>query len=323
MNRRDMITLLGGAAAWPVVARAQQPMPVIGFLCPGSPVTKPWPQNVAAFRQGLQDTGFVDGQNLTIEYRWAEGHFDRLPALAADLVQRGVAVIAATPRAGPVARDATPTIPIVFMSGTDPVQLGLVASLNRPGGHLTGVTNITGNLNEKRFQLLHQLVPQAAVIGILSDSTNVNRSGEFVQAAARSLGMPVELLEAGTESEIEGAFSAFAREGVQAVFLTNGFFFYGQSDQFAALGRMHRIALSGEARVLAEAGGLMSYGPNETSMYRDVGRYAGRILKGEKAAELPVMLPSKFEFVVNLKTAKAIGIEVPPTLLAIADEVIE
>jgi putative ABC transport system substrate-binding protein len=326
-RRRDFITLLGGAAAvWPMAARSQQPaMPVVGFLSAGSATVKPWPQNTAAFRLGLQETGFTEGRNLAIEYRWAEDRYDRLPMLASDLVQRHVAVIAASPRAYIAAKAATATIPIVFMSGADPVRTGLVASLNRPGGNLTGVTNFTGDLNAKRFGLLHDLVPQAAVIGVLSDSTNAN-SGSSVQEvreAAHSLRLPIDVVEAGGEREIEAAFTAFTRKGVIALYVLNGFFFYSKSERLAALAASHRIASSAEARVFVEAGGLMSYGPNETNMYRDVGRYVGRILRGEKAADLPVILPTKTELVVNLRTAKAIGLDVPPTLLAVADEVIE
>jgi putative ABC transport system substrate-binding protein len=324
MNRRDLITLIGGAAVWPVAARAQA-VPVIGFLSAGSATTKPWPQNTAEFRKGLQELGFVDGQNLAIEYRWAEDHYDRLPTLAADLVQRRVAVIAATPRAGVAAKAATKTIPIVFMSGVDPVKQGLVASLNRPGGNLTGVTNLTGDLNAKRFGLLHDIVPKAAVIGVLWDSTGATPGlgAVEVQTAARSLGLPVKAIGAGTVSEIEDAFSNFSQDGIAALYILNGFFFYSQSDRLAALAARYRIASSAEARIFVEAGGLMSYGPNETNMYRQVGRYAGRILKGEKPADLPVMQPTKFELVINLKTAKALSLTVPPSLLAIADEVIE
>jgi ABC-type uncharacterized transport system substrate-binding protein len=325
MKRREFFTLLGGAAAaWPIAARAQQPgMPLIGFLCPGSAATKPWPQNVASFRQGLQDTGFFEGQNLAIEYRWAEDQYDRLPALAGDLVGRRVAVIAATPRAGVVAKAATATIPIVFMSGPDPVRQGLVESLNRPGGNLTGVTNLTGDLNPKRFGLLHDVAPQARVIGVLRDSTGPGSGVPEVEAAARSLGLTTRIIGAGTEAEIEGAFATLRREGVEALYVLNGFFFYSQSERLATLAASNRIASSAEARVFTEAGGLMSYGPNETEMYRQVGRYVGRILKGEKPADLPVLLPTRFEFLINLRTAKAIGLTVPPDILTVADEVIE
>jgi putative ABC transport system substrate-binding protein len=326
LRRRDFIALFGGAAAaWPVTARAQQPaMPVIGFFFAGSPAG--WASYAAAFRKGLQDTGFVEGQNLAIEYRWAEDQYDRLPALAADLIQRRVAVIAASPRAVNAAKALTATIPIVFFSGGDPVRTGLVASLNRPGGNLTGVTILASDITAKRFGLLHDLVPQASVIGVFWDSTN-NIDPEFavreVREAARSLGVPIRVIGAGTESEIEASFATFALERVDAVFVVNGFFFYSIRDRLAALAAQHRMPLSGELRGFVEAGGLTSYGPSDTDAMRQVGRYTGRILKGEKPADLPVMQPTKFEFVLNLKTAKAIGLTVPPSLLAIADDVIE
>jgi putative tryptophan/tyrosine transport system substrate-binding protein len=326
MNRREFSAGLGSAAAWPVVARAQQSaVPVIGFFSAGSAATKPWPQLTAAFRQGLQEIGFVERRNVAIEYRWAENQYDRLPALAAELVERHVAVIVATARAHFAAKAATATIPIVFANRGDPVRDGQVASLNRPGGNLTGVSVFAADLNEKRFGLFHDLVPQAAVIGVISDLTNSNReiALQQVHAAARSLGVPIRVAFAGTEAEIEAAFTSFADAGVGAVFLNNSFFFYGLSQRLAALAARYRIALSGENRVFVEHGGLMSYGVDEVVALRQAGRYAGRILKGEKPADLPVLLPSKFEFAINLKTAKALGLTIPPTLLAIADEVIE
>jgi putative ABC transport system substrate-binding protein len=325
MRRREFITLLGGAAAWPLTARAQQTArPLVGFISAGSPTTRPWPQNIAEFRQGLQEAGFVDGQNVTIEYQWAEDQYDRLPGLAADLLQHRAAVIAADPRAVYAAKSATTTVPIVFMSGGDPVRTGLVASLNRPGGNLTGVVNFVSELTAKRLQLLHDLVPQARTIGVLRDSTNSRgTAAEDAQTAARAIGVAIRVVEAGSESEIEAAFATLAREGISALFIAGGYLFYSHSAQLAELARRHRIAASAEARVFVEVGGLTSYGPNETEGYRQVGRYAGRILKGEKPAELPVMQPTKIDFVLNLKTADAIGIRISPNVLTLADVVIE
>ena len=257
MNRREFITLIGGAAAWPIAARAQQPaMPVIGFLSAGSAVKGPSPRHAIAFRQGLQETGFVEGKNVAIEYRWADDQYDRLPALAADLIQRRVAVILSGPRTQDALKGLTTSIPIVFMAGSDPVRMGLVASLNRPGGNLTGVSILAGDLNAKRFQLFRDLVPQAAVIGVLSGSAT-SYSGfslQEVQAAARSLGMPIRVMSAGTEGEIEAAFATSAQEGVTALFVVNSFLFYSLSDRLTALAAQHRIALSGELRVFVEFG---------------------------------------------------------------------
>jgi putative ABC transport system substrate-binding protein len=322
MRRRDFVTLLGGTvAAWPLAARAQQPaMPVVGFLT--GYTRDVIAAHVGAFRQGLQEIGFVEGRNVGFEYRFADNRLDRLPALAADLIQHRVAIIAADPRGVYAAKALTATIPIVFMSGGDPVRNGLVASLDRPGGNLTGVTILESDLTAKRFGLFHELVPQATVIGVLSDARSEFAVQE-VQAAARSLGVPIRLIEVGTESEIEAAFATFAQEGVPAVFANNGFLFFSLADRLAALAARHRMPLSGQLRKFVEVGGLMSYGPNDIDAFRQVGRYAGRILKGEKPADLPVMQPTKFEFLINLKTAKAIGLTVPPAILAITDEVIE
>ena len=325
MKRREFISLVGGAAAWPLAARAQQPaIPVIGFLSAGPAGRGPWPRHADAFQRGLQDLGFIDGQNVLIEYRWAEDRYDRLPALAADLVQRRVRAIAAGPRAVDAAKLATTNIPIVFMSGSDPVRLGLVANLNRPDGNLTGVTLLAGDINRKRFGLLHDLLPDVPVIGLLSDATGPRQVGaQDVQTAARGLGVAVRAMSAGTEAEVETALATFAKEGVQAVFVINGLFLYSVSDRLCALAAHYRISLSGEARVFAEFGGLMSYGPNEIDAFRQVGRYTGRILKGEKPADLPVLQPTKFELVINLKTAKMLGLTLRPSVLAIADETIE
>jgi ABC-type uncharacterized transport system substrate-binding protein len=327
MNRREFITGLAGATlGWPLAAEAQQAaIPVIAFFSAGSPATRPWPQFVSAFRQGLEETGFVEGRNVAIEYRWAEDHYDRLPALAAELVERRVTVIAATSRAVFAAKAQTTTIPIVFFSGNDPVRIGLVASLSRPGGNLTGVSNFTGDLNGKRFALFHEVVRQANVIGVLSDSTNPFAASALqeVQAAARGLGVPIRIVNVSTKSEIETAFATLAGEGTKAVFLNNGFLFFSMSEVIAALALHHGISLSGEERIFAEFGGLMSYGTKEADMLRQMGRYTGRILRGEKPADLPIVLPTKFEFILNLKTAKALGLTLPETLLATADEVIQ
>jgi putative tryptophan/tyrosine transport system substrate-binding protein len=324
MRRREFITLLSGAAAWPVAARAQQStMPLVGFLNAGSAATSS--QLVAAFRRGLQETGFVEGQNVAIEYRFAEDRYDRLLELATDLIQRGVAVIAASPRAHDAAKALTATIPIVFMSGRDPVSTGLVANLNRPGGNLTGVTILAKELTAKRFGLLHDLVPQAGLIGVLSDLTNPS-PGTVVQdaeTAGHSVGVRTLVLGAGTESDIETVFATFAREGVGAVFVSIGFFLFGRRDRLAALAVHYRMPLSGELRSFSEAGALMSYGPSLEDAFRQVGSYSGRILKGEKPGDLPVMQPTKFDLVINAKTARALGLEIPATLFALADEVIE
>jgi putative ABC transport system substrate-binding protein len=325
MRRREFITLVGGAAtAWPLAAGAQlRAMPVIGFLHAGSP--QPNAKVVAAFRNGLQENGFVEGRNVAIEYRFAEDRYDRLPALAADLIQRRVAVIAASPRASDAAKARTATIPIVFMSGGDPVKQGFVASLNRPGGNLTGVTILAQELTAKRFELLHELVPQVKVIGVLWDSTNPNLAStvQEAQAAGRSIGVQTLVLGAGAESEIDAVFATFARERVGAVFIVNGFLLFSLRDRLAALALRHGMALSGELRAFPEVGGLTSYGPSLEEAFRQVGRYSGRILKGEKPADLPVMQPTKFDFVVNLATAKAIGLALPPGVLALTDEVID
>src|SRR5262245_54595158 len=326
-TRREFITLIGGAAAaWPSAVGAQQPaMPVVGFLSAGSAVRGPSPRHAAAFRQGLQEAGFVGGKNVAIEYRWAEDQYDRLPALAADLVDRRVAVIAVGPRADVALMALTPSIPIVFMAGGDPVRMGHVANLSRPDGNRTGASIMASDLNAKRFGLFRDLVPQAAVIGVLVDSTNPR--GEFqlqeTQAAARSLAVPIRVMSAGSEGEIEAALAGLAREGVTALYVVNGWFFYSLSDRLTALAAEHRIALSGELRVFVEFGALRYYGPNELEAFRQVGRYTGRILKGEKPGDLPVVLPTKIDFVVNLHNAKALGLEIPPAIISAADELIE
>ena len=327
MNRRAFIALLGGGAAtWPLTTHAQQPpMRVVGFITAATrDDSAPY---TAAFRDGLQEVGFVEGRNVAIEYRFADDHYDRLPALAADLIAHRVAVIAADPRGSLAVKALTQTIPIVFMSGADPVRLGLVVSLNRPGGNLTGVTILASELNAKRFGLFHDLVPQAAPIGVLQDSTSPSPVREFilaeVQAAAQKLGVAVRVIPAGTEGEIAAAFETFAREGVSAVFATSSFFFFSRSDLLGELAISHRMALCGELRNNVDSGALMSYGPNVADAYHLVGVYTGRILNGEKPADLPVQQPTKFELAINLKTAKALGLTIPQPVVLLADEVIE
>ena len=323
LRRREFVALLGSAAVSPLTARAQQP-PVIGFLSTLSP------SNMAAnvmneFRQGLKEAGFVEGQNVKIEYRWAEGHYDRLPALAADLVRRQVAVIAATggEPSPQVAKAATKTIPIVFMANGDPVAAGLVASLNRPGGNLTGVTIFGMMAAGKRLELLRQLMPKAGTIAYLMNPNNPNREFDNVQAAARLLGQQILVLNADGGREIDTAFATIAQQGVAALLVASDPLFFDRRDQLIALAARQAIPAIYYLRAFSQAGGLLSYGSNLADMYRQVGTYTGRVLNGERPTDLPVMQSTKFELVINLKTAKALGLEVPPTLLAIADEVIE
>jgi putative tryptophan/tyrosine transport system substrate-binding protein len=326
MRRREFIAGLGGAAAWPVIAWAQQPaMPVIGFLNGASPV--PWAPLVAAFRQGLSDTGYVEDRNVTIEYRWAEGHYDRMPDLAADLVHRQVAVIAATggDPSALAAMAATKTIPIVFSAGGDPIKRGLVESLNRPGGNITGVYFFTAEMEGKRVGLLHELVPTAATVAALVNPTYPDFATQLeeVDEAARSLGLQVRILRASTEREIDMAFAAIAQLRAEAMVVCADPFFNSRRAQLVALAALHRLPAVYEQRVYVLAGGLMSYGTSITEAYHQVGIYTGRILKGEKPSDLPVVQSAKFEFVINLKTAKTLGLDVPPGLSARADEVIE
>jgi putative tryptophan/tyrosine transport system substrate-binding protein len=327
ITRREFIALLGGtAAAWPLAARAQQrALPVIGFLHGGSPNASEYV--VAAFHKGLNETGYVEHQNVGLDYRWAEGQSDRLPALAADLVRRQVTVIVSSggDAASFAAKAATSAIPIVFGSGGDPVRTGLVAPLDRPGGNLTGVTILASDLTSKRFGLFHDLVPNAGLIGLLLDSTAAGSdfAAQEVEAAALRLGVPIKVISAGTAAEIEVALAAFVRDGAGAVLVHNSFNFSNLSDRLSQLALRYRIPLSGGSRNFIDGGALMSYGPSVTDAYRKVGVYAGRILKGEKPGDLPVQLPTKFEFVINLKTAKALGLTVPLALQASADELIE
>jgi putative tryptophan/tyrosine transport system substrate-binding protein len=326
MKRRVFISLLGGAAAaWPLAARAQQPgMPVIGFLDIRSPDTM-IEDRLRAFRQGLKDTGYVERENVAILYQWAENQIDRLPDLATELVRRQVAVIVTTggPAAAFAAKAATTTIPIVFIVAEDPVKLGLVASLARPGGNLTGINIFTAELAAKRLELLSELVPGAARMAVLVTADIAETTARDVEAAARALGLQIQIFNVSTIREIDAAFATFARERPDALFVAGDPFLSSRRVQLAQLAAFHRVPAIYALRDYAEFGGLMSYGPSITDAWRQIGVYTGRILKGAKPADLPVVQPNKFELVINAGTARMLGLTVPPTLLATADEVIE
>jgi putative ABC transport system substrate-binding protein len=324
MNRRALLSLLGGAAAWPLAARSQQPaMPVVGFLHPSSPDA----YRPRAFRQGLKDAGFIEGENVAIEFRWAGDQIDRLPALATEFVQRRVAVIATagTPSVF-AAKAATTTIPIVFIVGEDPVRLGLVTSLARPGGNLTGINFLAVELAAKRLELLREMVPGATRIAVLvnpANATTTESTSKDVRAAARAMGLQIQILNASNSREIEAAFATLVSERSDALFVANDPFLIDRRVQLAQLAAHHSVPAIHQDRLYAEVGGLMSYGANLGDAWRQVGVYTGHILKGAKPADLPVVQSTKFELVINAPTARMLGLTVPPTLLATADEVIE
>jgi putative tryptophan/tyrosine transport system substrate-binding protein len=328
VGRRELVALLGGAAAaWPIMVRAQQPaMPMVGFLDPRSPEANA--DRVGAFRQGLKDAGYVEGENVAIDYRWAENQMDRLPELAAELVRRRVAVIAASggPDTAFAAKMSTTVIPIVFAVGDDPVRLGLVASLARPGGNLTGINFFVSELAAKRLELLRQLVPTATRVAVLvnpTEATLTESTLRDVEAVARVVGLQIKVLNASTSREIDMAFETIGRERPDALFVGTDPFFVSRRVQLAQLTTLHKVPAIYALRQYAESGGLMSYGASLTDTYRQMGAYAGRLLKGAKPADLPVVQASKFELVVNAQTARMLGLTVPPSLLAVADEVIE
>jgi putative ABC transport system substrate-binding protein len=325
MKRREFITLLGGAAAWPLAASAQQPKPPrrIGILGSGAPAT----EYVSAIQAGLQDTGHSESKNLAVEYRWAEGRYERLPELVADLVRSQVSVIVATPHPAALAAKAVANaIPIVFLTGGDPVSLGLVTSLSRPDGNMTGVSNFNAVLNEKRLELLHQLVPAIKIVGVLVNPDNptiADSTIKDVHSAARALGLQAETLRVRTLLDIGAALEGLATRGIGALTVGADGFFISQRNQIVALAARHAIPAAYENREYASVGGLISYGTDNIQIFRQVGNYAGRILNGAKPADLPIIQPTKFEMVINLKTAKTLGLTVPDKLLALADEVIE
>jgi len=324
LKRREFIALVGGAAAWPVATRAQQPaMPVIGFLNAGAP--DGYAPMVAAFRQGLEETGYVEAQNVGIEYHWANGQYDRFPAIAADLIRRQVAVIVTNSPGVATIRAATTTIPIVFTTSGDPVKLGWVAALNRPGGNITGVTQLNVEVGPKRLELMHQLVPTATTIAVLLNPTYPSAETELsdMQAAARTLGLQMHLLRASNKHEIDDAFATLVQLRAGTLVITSDPFFNTRTKQLAALALRHAVPTIFQYREFAAAGGLMSYGGSNIASYRQAGVYTGRILKGEKPADLPVQQVTKVELIINMKTAKTLGLTLPITLLGRADEVIE
>jgi putative ABC transport system substrate-binding protein len=326
MRRREFITLIGGAAAWPSAACAQQPtMPVVGFLGNGSSKFDAF--RVAAIRQGLKDAGYIEGQNVTFEYRWAEDHYERLPALATELVRREVAVIVTVggTTSAVAAKSATATIPIVFLTGADPIKLGFVASFNRPGGNLTGVSFLINALVAKQFEVLHETVPKTALIGYLENPTyaNVEADARNVLAAAELVGQKLLVVQAHTDSELEAAFVTLIQQRVGALVVGADPFFTNRRDRLVELAARQKLPAIYPLSEFVVAGGLMSYGTSITDALRLVGLYAGRILRGEKPADLPVQQSTKVELIVNLKTAKALGLTVPPQIVARADEVIE
>jgi putative ABC transport system substrate-binding protein len=323
MRRREFITLLGSAAAWPLAARAQQPaVPVIGFL--RSATLANVPHFVTAFRQGLKDAGFVEGQNVTVEYRSADGQNDRLPALIADLIGRQVAVIVANAISARAAKAATTMVPIVFASGGDPVKDGLVTSLNRPGGNITGVMFFSETLGTKRLELLRQLVTKTTIAVLVNPATpGTEEERSDIAAAAKAIGLQLIVADVRNVRDIDTAFATFVQRGAGALLVGSGAFMTSQRERIVAVAAHHRLPALFPLREYVSTGGLMSYGTSIAEAYRHAGIYAGRILKGEKPADLPVMRSTKFEFVINLKTAKSLGLDIPPTLLALADEVIE
>jgi putative ABC transport system substrate-binding protein len=325
MRRRELIKLIGGAAAtWPIAAHAQQPkMPVVGFLNGGSP--DGYATYVTGFLHGLMEIGFVEGKNVTVDYQWANGQYDRLKVMAADLVRHKVAVIAANTPAAPVAKAATTEIPIVFVSTGDPVMVGLVTSFNRPGGNVTGVSLLGQALETKRLQLLHEFIPGTAPIRVLVNPTNPTADLQLheLREAAGVIKREIHIARASTALDIETTFEIAAQQKVDALLVVQDPFYNSQREQFVALAARHKLPVMYPVREFADIGGLVSYGHNLVDGYREMGVYAGRILKGEKPAELPVVQPTKFEFVINLKTAKVLGLTVPPSLLASANEVIE
>jgi len=325
IGRRELIAALGAAVAWPLAARAQQSRPpVIGYL--GGTAPDGTEMLIAAFRAGLKEAGFAEGQDVSIEFRWAEGHYDRLSPLATELVSRGVEVIlAASLPAALAAKQVTTTIPIVFVMGADPVKLGVVASLNRPSGNITGIYQYFGALGGKRLELIRDLVPSLSILAILSNPKNPNAEDHLdeIQFAARAVGQRIDVLRASTESEIDAAFADIVQRKDSALFVADDPFFGVRRDQIVALAARHKVPASYYAREFALAGGLMSYGSSSGENNRQAGIYVGRILKGARPSELPVVQPTKFELIINLKTAKTLGLNVPDRLLALADEVIE